>query len=147
MPHDMSKEPAWRRRQRRRRRSRGRYSDEMFQHIPKWLALGATKDDIAVVMGTTRSSLEVMCSRRGISLVLAGRRTWSVGPAVTDQTLRRSLTPDQVRVVYAEARARGVTAMQLVYDIVAATAQHDLFKAVLGDYDAEEDAPACAARS
>lgn len=115
------------------RRPYVRLTDEMFAAIPAWLEQGADAALIAEVLGTTKGSLEVQCSQRRISLA---------APKVTSRSLRARLGDEVADVLTREARARGQTLVQLVLSIAEATARHNLFRAVLGDNDDDED-PAC----
>jgi hypothetical protein len=99
----------------------------MFAAIPTWLSLGATKEDISAVLGTTPNSLAVLCSQRGVSLAQRGS-----GGVISDRALLRGLSPAMLEVLVAEAARRGVPVSKLVVDLVAATAERDLFDVVLG---------------
>lgn len=100
------------------------FTAAVLRTIPKWVADGATRRDIARALGTTVGSLEVICSQNGIPLrgsgggeLLArlGRKRWTV--------LRR------------EAAARKITTLQLAVRLLAAVVDGNLFNAVLDDQD------------
>lgn len=97
-----------------------RFTRPVLDMIPVWIELGATPQDIAAALGTTENSLQVMCSKYGISL----RR-------VTDTKLRTALTSVQWGVFQVEAARRGTSVWELISRIVATVADDDLFAAVL----------------
>lgn len=110
------------------------FTREVFDAIPGWVEMGARPEDIAAAIGTTVGSLKVKCSHAGISLA-------SIRPAVGG-----GLHPRVWAALRREADQRGMTTQRLMTEIVASVATHNLFAGVLGDYDAPEEGPECAAR-
>lgn len=103
----------------RRRGGRPRlFTDDVLAAIPRWVQLGASREEIAEVIGTTVGSLVVTCAQHGISLS---------GGAISDLTLQRSLPDDKRQRLRRYARDRGVPVAQLVLDVL---------EAVLGEDDA-----------
>jgi hypothetical protein len=56
-----------------RKRKQSRYTDEILAQIPQWIDVGLTREQIASRIGTTLGSLQVTCSKKGISLWRKGR--------------------------------------------------------------------------
>lgn len=98
-----------------------KYTPEVIAAIPVWLSLGATRKEIAECLNTTESSLKATCSRAGLSLRGA--------------EVHHYLKAHQWAKLRQEAAKRGVPTNQLVAAIVLSVVQHNLFAAVLGDYD------------
>lgn len=98
-----------------------RFTPDVLAAIPQWLSMGATREEIAAVLHTTVNSLQVKCSTAGISLRGA--------------SIQKYLTSSQWVKLRLEADKRGVTTPQLIANIVGAVVDHNLFPAVLGDYD------------
>lgn len=102
------------------------FTDDVLRAIPEWVALGADKREIAAVIGTTVGSLEVTCSREGISLS---------GGAISPKTLREGLSDAHRRVLLAAAEQRGVPVVQLILRIIETVASDNLVDSVLDDLD------------
>jgi hypothetical protein len=98
-----------------------RFPPDVLAIIPVWLSLGATREDIAEILGTTVNSLKVSCSKAGISM-----RAYDI---------RRYLHSKQWAKLQVEARRRELPTSQLVAAIVEGVVKYNLFSAVLGDYD------------
>lgn len=119
-------------------RSRGRaliFTREVYDAIPVWVEMGASKEDIAAALGATVGSLQVKCSHARISL--AARRP-SIGGG---------LPPRVWATLQREADRRDKTIPRLMAEIVANVAEHNLFAAVLGDFDDREEPLRCAEQS
>lgn len=109
-----------------RRGGRTVFTDEVLRAIPSWVSNGMNRHDIAKVLGTTTSSLENICSRRGISLNPAAYTDLGDG-------LRRGLGHELWSKLQSEARRRGVQPMRLAIDLLKAIARDGLFDAVIDD--------------
>lgn len=111
------------------------FTQEILNSIPVWVEMGARPSEIAAAIGSTVGTLQVVCSKAGISLSAAAamkkhfKRDWPV--------LQR------------EAVRRGISVPRLTTEIITAVVESDLFAAVLGDYDGEDleaGARSCAER-
>ena len=106
-----------------------RYTQEMYDSIPQLLAEGVTKTEIAARFGTTPNSLQVQCSRRGISLSPRGsklrRRRLSLPDAPLD-------LDDAVLIrLRVKARQMGTDEIELVNNLLRTIVEDDLYAAVL----------------
>lgn len=106
-----------------RGRPRSIFTDEVLRSIPLWIELGADGLDIAAALGTTLGSLQYACHMEGISL-----RSSSPG-------IRQGLGAGRWAMLRREAEQRGVSAHQLLVNIVTAVVDDQLFNAVLDDGD------------
>lgn len=97
-----------------------RYTPEVLAAIPGWRAAGASREEIASVLGVSVNSLQVTCSREGISL---------------RSPLREALGPTLWAQLRKEAERRKTTVPGLVSDVMRAVVGDNLFAGVLGDYD------------
>jgi hypothetical protein len=69
---------------------RAKFTPQAIEKIKEWVAEGISRDDIASRLGATVGSLQVTCSRLGISL----RRIISAnGPGRHTAYVRRGITP------------------------------------------------------
>jgi hypothetical protein len=109
---------------------RPRITDDMFARIPALLLEGRTKDEIAAVCGVTPGTLQVMCSRRGISLRKGGLTRTNL--TLLDEP--RPLSDGVLKSLHEAARAMGKdSAVRLVSDLLEKIASDGLYKAVLGE--------------
>ena len=107
-----------------------RWSEEMYNSIPQLLADGVTKTEIAARFGTTPNSLQVQCSRRGISLSRYGRgrprqRTLSLpdAPLNLEQPVLGKLRE--------QARKMGTDEVKLINHLLRTIVEDNLYAAVL----------------
>ena len=110
------------------------FTSEVFDSIPVWVEMGARPEEIAAAIGSTVGTLKVRCSQARISLA-------SVRPSI-----RGGLLPRHWAAVQREADHRKMTVPRLMAEVIMGVAEHDLFAAVLGDYDGAKEVPQCAAR-
>lgn len=108
---------------------------EMYDSIPALIAQGVTKAEIAEQFGVTKDTLQVQCSRRGISLRKGGK--YQRRPITLLQPTPLELS-DQAMLAFREkAKAMGIDTIKLVRDLLERIAKDDLYVAVL---DLEEAA-------
>ena len=112
-----------------------RLTDERFASIPAMIEQGFSKAEIAAMWGVTISTLQVQCSRRGISLRKGGHLLPRRQLSLPDAPL--TLTNTALRALRTAARAMGVDEARLASDLLETITKDDLFKAVL---DVEEAA-------
>ena len=109
-------------------------TDEKFASIPAMIEQGISKAEIAAMCGVTKSTLQVQCSRRGVSLRkghLPPRRQLSLPDAsmmLSNTALMALRTP---------AGAMGVDEARLASDLLETIPNDDFCNAVL---DVEEAA-------
>ena len=106
----------------------------MFATVPALIARGLTKAEIAAQFGVMPSSLQVMSSRRGISLRKEGHHTPRERVTLTDEGLPGlSITKDVLKSLREAARAMDRSAARLVSDLLEKIASDGLYKAVLDE--------------
>ncbi len=110
---------------------RRKFSEEVLEAIPKWVASGATADDIAALLGTTVGSLRVTCSIRDISL----KQKRGTFPPSLHSHLRRALSTEAWVGLCAEAERRGVPPVNLAFMLLEIVSVEDLYVAVIADED------------
>lgn len=106
---------------------KSRVTDEMYASIPTLIGEGKNRQEIADLFGVKVTSLQVMCSQRGISLRPQGKHSPRL-PYKVD-------CPKSIKQIIAlrvEAKARGMTTLQLVQRMVEIIVDDKLFDAVLG---------------
>lgn len=104
-----------------------KFTPEVLEAIPKWLASGATSEDIAAVLETTLSSLQVVCSRAGVSL-----RTQSINPSPDIHAyLRKTLSKEAWTSLCAEAARRGMPVMRLAFTMLEYAAVDNVYSALI----------------
>ena len=96
---------------------------DVLRIIPQWVEEGATRYDIADALGITVGSLEAGCSYHGVSLRAGGQ----------SPQLERRLGRARWAVLQRQAQLRKITPFQLALRVLSATADGDLFNAVLDD--------------
>jgi len=100
-----------------------------YDSIPDLLERGLNKFQIAEHFGVTPSTLQVQCSRRGITLRRGGkllrRRTLTLPEAPLD------LSDAIMAALRAKALALGTNEARLVRDLVETIVEDDLYSAVL----------------
>jgi hypothetical protein len=108
---------------------------EMYDSIPALIAQGVTKAEIAEQFGVTKDTLQVQCSRRGISLRKGGKYQRRTITLLQPTPLELS---DKAMLAFREkAQALGIDTIKLVRDLLETIAKDDLYVAVL---DLEEAA-------
>lgn len=107
-------------------------SEEMFDSIPALLASGRRRQDIAELFGVTVNSLQVQCSKRGLSLRDGGALIKRAKVMLPDEPL--PLSNDVLRSLRVTARALGRTsAATLISDLLEKIVSDNLFNAVLDE--------------
>jgi hypothetical protein len=117
-----------------------RITDEMYDRIPQWVEEGMKVVEIAKMIGVRPTTLQVQCSRRGISLRKGGRafpRTQFVMPV---QPL--PLNEAAVELLRKEARRLGKEPVELVTALLEKIVFDDLIDAVLDIQQQQEDVAA-----
>ena len=110
-------------------------TQEKYDSVPALLEQGLDRTQIAALFGVTPASLQVQCSRHGISLRQGGQRTPCRNLLLADAKLDLSKT---IMIALREkARSMGVNEVRLVSDLVETIVTDDLYSAVL---DLEEAA-------
>ena len=110
-------------------------TQEKYDSVPALLEQGLDRTKIAAMFGVTPASLQVQCSRRGISLRRGGRRTPRRNLSLADAAL--DLNKTTLVALREKARAMGVNEVRLVTDLLETIVSDNLFGAVL---DLEEAA-------
>lgn len=108
----------------RRGRPSPRLTEDVLRAIPKWVEDGMTRHEIAAAIGVKVTTLQTVCSSRGISLTRGGVR------------LEQHLGAERWAALREQAAARDLTPLQLAVMLLATVVDNDLFVAVLDD---EED--------
>jgi transposase len=106
---------------------------ERLRSIPDLLRQGLRRKEIAELIGVTESTLQVQCSRKGISLRPDGPRERK--PLYMETTEPLPLTKRTMEVIREAAEARGKTNIELAARLLETIAKDDLFEAVLDDAD------------
>jgi hypothetical protein len=110
-------------------------TQERYESIPALLERGMDREKIAAQFGVTANTLQVQCSRRGISLRSGGRLRRRCIMSLPEAPLDLS---DRVMVALREkARLMGVDEVRLASDLLETIVTEDLYNAVL---DFEETA-------
>jgi hypothetical protein len=110
-------------------------TQEKYDSVPVLLEQGLDRTQIATLFGVTPASLQVQCSRRGISLRPGGRRTPRRTLSLADAKL--DLNNAIMIALREKARSMGVNEVRLVSDLLETIVTDDLYSAVL---DLEEAA-------
>jgi hypothetical protein len=110
-------------------------TQEKYDSIPALLEQGLDRTQIAALFGVTPASLQVQCSRRGISLRQGGRRTPRRDLSLADAKL--DLNQHVMIALREKARSMGVDEVRLASDLLETIVTDDLYGAVL---DLEEAA-------
>lgn len=119
-------------------------TDEIFGLIPALVEQGKSRTEIAETYGVTVGTLQVQCSRRGISLRPGSKRRCRL-PVVTEAVPIASRAPvvaEAVQIVSLrlEAKARGMSDIDLVSRLIEIIVKDKLYDAVLGTVQESIDA-------
>ena len=106
-----------------------RLTQEKYDRIPALVQQGLNKFEIAQLFGVTPSTLQVQCSRRGISLRRGGPLGRKRNLSLPDAQLE--LGEPILAALRAKARAMGTDAARLVRDLLETIVEDDLYAAVL----------------
>lgn len=109
--------------------ARGKLTAEMYSAIPAQIEQGMTKAEIAALCGVTVDTLQVQCSRRGISLRKGGKLKMRQTLALPDAVL--PLSEAALIALRNKARALGKDAAKLATELLEIIANDDLYRAVL----------------
>jgi hypothetical protein len=113
--------------------NRSRITDDMFARIPALLLEGTTKAEIAAMYGVKRSTLVVLCSRRGISLRKGGPLRRRTNLTMPDEP-PLPLSDGVLKSLREATRAMGKdSTARLVSDLLEKIASDGLYKAVLDE--------------
>ena len=99
-----------------------------IQKIKEWVAEGISREEIAKSLGVTLGSLQVTCSRLGISLRRRG--VSNAGDPGTPRTVRRPYLPSRSPI--AGQRHAGAFQITLVYNGTRRTAELPLTSSAMG---------------
>ena len=115
--------------------SRGILTAEMYDRVPALVEQGLKKAEIAELFGCAKETLQVQCSRRGISLRKGGKsqaRPLTLLPAAPIDLSEMALL-----ALRDKAQTLGIDTAKLARDLLEMIARDDLYVAVL---DLEEAA-------
>jgi hypothetical protein len=104
-------------------------TNELLANVPALIRLGLGTAEIAERFGCTPSTLQVTCSRNGISLRRSGprpRKKLLFETAVT-------ISPEAMAALSARAAVKGCSETKLASDLLEVIARDDLYEAVLDD--------------
>ena len=104
-------------------------TQEKYESVPALLEQGLDRTRIAALFGVTPASLQVQCSRRGISLRQGGRRTPLQNLSLADARL--DLNRTTMVALREKARSMDVNEVRLVSDLLETIVTDDLYSAVL----------------
>lgn len=108
-----------------------RITDEMYATIPAMIDdQGLKKHEIAAMFGVTPNTLQVMCSKRGISLRPGGRRQKRILLLEEEPLKLSEITLQSLREA---GRALGRHPARLATDLLTAIASDNLYGAVLDE--------------
>ena len=113
-----------------RRRNRI-YTDEALAQIPALLEQGLSREQIAEQIGGKVSSLQVVCSRKGISLSRRDRRRRPTIEPDADLTLQ--VKAQTMARLQQRAEATGTSETKLASRLLDLIAKEDLYDAVLDE--------------
>ncbi len=118
---------------------RSRVTEEMYATIPSLIAEGKSRNQIAELFGVKVMSLQVMCSRRNISLwgrdrAQHTRKKKSENAAISfvDDCLPKIAAAEQLVALRQQARMRGVTEIGLMTRLVEKVVERKLYDELLG---------------
>jgi hypothetical protein len=115
----------------RRERRKQIYTDEKLATIPALLEQGLTREQIADHFGGKVNSLQVVCSKKGISLWRRDRNRKPV--ELPDRELTLCLNNRALERLQKRAGAAGLTESELAGRLLNLIASEDLFDAVLDE--------------
>jgi hypothetical protein len=105
-----------------------RLTAEIYAAIPALIEEGKSKIEIAEIYGVTKDTLQVQCSRRGISLRKGGARP----PRVTlSLPTPLTLSTKALLALSAAAKAYGTDEVRLASKLLETIAKDNLYEAVL----------------
>ena len=104
-------------------------TDEKFASIPAMIEQGTNKEEIAAKWGVTIKTLQVQCSRHGVSLRKGGQLWPRIQLSLPDAPL--TLSNRALMTLRTTARAMGVDEARLASDLLEMITKDDLYKAVL----------------
>lgn len=103
------------------RRYKKKYTPDVLRAIPVWLSMGLEPKEIARVLGSTISALQVVCSKNNISLRRAENGTL------------RGLSPHQKARLVEEALKRNKSVAEFVDILIKIIIDEDLFRSIIDD--------------
>jgi hypothetical protein len=106
-----------------------RLTDEIFARIPELIEKGVTKAELAAMYRVTTNTLQVQCSRRGISLRKGGPLLRRKILALPEAPL--SLSEKALQMLRQAARAMGVDEARLASELLETIVTDNLYSAVL----------------
>ena len=109
-----------------RARPRQILTPDVMQTIPQMIESGMNRNDIAAVLGCTKNTLQVQCSRQGVSLRQNAPQKYLTLTAVV-------LTEAAMIKLQARALESGVNEQVLASRLLEVIAQDNLFDAVLDE--------------
>ena len=104
-------------------------TDEKFGAIPGLIAEGKTTIEIAALFGVTPGTLRVYCSNRDISLRKGGKQLVAKRVAKRQPAVAEAIQIVSLRL---EAKARGISDLDLVSQLIEIIVKDKLYDAVLG---------------
>jgi hypothetical protein len=104
-------------------------ADEKFDTIPGLIAEGKTTIEIAALFGVTPGTLKVYCSNRDISLRRGGKQRVAERIAKRQPAVAEAMQIVSLRL---EAKARGISDLDLVSQLIEIIVKDKLYDAVLG---------------
>jgi hypothetical protein len=104
-------------------------TDEKFDTIPGLIAEGKTTIEIAALFGVTPGTLRVYCSNRDISLRKGGKQLVAKRVAKRQPAVAEAMQIVSLRL---EAKARGISDLDLVSQLIEIIVKDKLYDAVLG---------------
>lgn len=103
------------------RRYKKKYTPDVLRAIPVWLSMGLEPKEIARVLGSTLSALQVICSKNNISLRRPGNGAL------------RGLSPHQKARLVEEAIKRNKSVAEFVDILIKLIIDEDLFRSIIDD--------------
>lgn len=104
-------------------------TDEIYGRIPALVEQGLSKAEIAATYGVTTNTLQVSCSRRGVSLRKGGKRARRCILSLPEAPLELSDTV--MAALRKQAKSMGVDEARLASDLLKTIVSDDLYMAVL----------------
>jgi hypothetical protein len=104
-------------------------TDEIFGLIPALVEQGVAKAEIAARYGVTTNTLQVLCSRRGVSPRKGGKRARRCTLSLPDAPL--DLSDTVMAALRKQAKSMGVDEARLASDLLTTIVSDDLYMAVL----------------
>jgi len=104
-------------------------TQDKYDSVPALLTQGMDRIAIAELFGVTPSTLQVQCSRKGISLRRGGPRQPRRSLSLTEAAL--DLSKPALVALREKARSMGIDEVQLASNLLEIIATEDLYRAVL----------------